>query len=506
MSIKRNILTNYVSQIYVTLIGIIMVPMYVHYMGMEAYGLVGFYAMLQAWFQLLDLGLTPTMARETARFNGRANDAQDLRQLLRALEGIFVIVAFLGAAGIVAGADIIANSWLKVQDIPLAEVRQAIILMALIIALRWVCGLYRGAINGFERITWLSSFNILIATARFVLIVPYFIYVGSSPTHFFSYQLAVAVFEVILLIVKTYRLLPTLNKSHKTLWQWEPVRRLIRFSLSIAFTSSVWVVVTQTDKLVLSNFLSLTEYAFFSLAVLVASGVMVVSTPVSGALLPRLSNLSAKGEEIKLIRLYRDATQLVAMVAIPVALVLAFFAKQVLWAWTGNEEISIKAAPILTLYALGNGLLALNAFPYYLQFAKGDLKLHLIGNALFIVFLIPSLVWATWHSGAVGAGFAWLSVNLIYFLAWVPQVHRRFVKGLHTNWIIHDLMPIFCRTATAGALGYGLVVWSNERITVAIEIVIVSLSLLIVAGAGTKKIRDAIRVRWLGKNMSGNKR
>ena len=70
MSLKHNILSNYVSQIYVTVIGIVMVPLYLKYMGAEAYGLVGFFAMLQAWFQLLDMGLTPTMSRETARYRG----------------------------------------------------------------------------------------------------------------------------------------------------------------------------------------------------------------------------------------------------------------------------------------------------------------------------------------------------------------------------------------------------------------------------------------------------
>ena len=44
-----------------------MLPMYIKYMGAEAYGLVGFFSMLQAWFNLLDLRLTPTIGRETAR-------------------------------------------------------------------------------------------------------------------------------------------------------------------------------------------------------------------------------------------------------------------------------------------------------------------------------------------------------------------------------------------------------------------------------------------------------
>ena len=163
-SLKRNILASYISQIYVTLVGIVMVPMYVKYMGVEAYGLVGFYAMLQAWFMLLDMGLTPTMSREVARFRGAATDAASLRRLLRTLEGIFASVALLGAILLMLGAGSIATSWLKVQYLSLDEVRHTIMLMALIVALRWVCGLYRGVITGFEYLVWLSGFNIAIAT------------------------------------------------------------------------------------------------------------------------------------------------------------------------------------------------------------------------------------------------------------------------------------------------------------------------------------------------------
>jgi O-antigen/teichoic acid export membrane protein len=492
LSIKRNILASYVSQIYVALIGIVMVPMYIRYMGAEAYGLVGFFAMLQAWFQLLDMGLTPTMARETARFGGGASDALSLRRLLRALEGIFIGIALLGAAVMVAGSGFIANSWLKVQQLPLEEVQRAVMLIAVIVALRWVCGLYRGAINGFERLVWLSGFNIAVATARFVLVIPLFIYVGASPTEFFSYQLAVAVVELVALVVKTYRLLPKVENGRRTPWQWAPLRRVLKFSLSIAFTSSIWVLVTQTDKLVLSKLLPLTDYAYFTMAVLVASGVMIISGPISAALLPRMARLNAEGDEAGLIALYRNATQLVGVIAIPAALVLAFFAEQVLWAWTGDADFARKAAPVLTLYALGNGILALGAFPYYLQFAKGDLKLHLIGNALFVLLLIPALVWATWQYGAIGAGYAWLGANSVYFLLWVPQVHRRFVKGLHTQWLLRDLGMTWCLTVAIAAAAHGLVQWPLGRASVALVVAALSFAFVIVAATGSGYLRKAI--------------
>ncbi|MCV2369881.1 oligosaccharide flippase family protein [Roseateles oligotrophus] len=490
MSLKKNILANYASQIYVTLIGIVMVPLYVTYMGAEAYGLVGFFAMLQAWFQLIDMGLTPTMSRETARFNGGATDAVSLRRMLRALEGIFVGTAVLGGLAMGLASGRVASDWLKVQELSLLEVQRAVILIGVIVALRWVGGLYRGVISGFERLVWLSGFNSAVATVRFVLVIPFFIYVGSTPVHFFTYQLLVAVAELTILVVQTHRLMPQSKGRLDGPWDWAPLRGVLRFSLSLAFTSAVWVLVTQTDKLVLSRILSLGDYAYFTLAVLMASGIMVISGPISVALVPRLTCLFAAKDEAGLIALYRNATQLVTVIAVPATLVLAIFSEQVLWAWTGNAEIASKAAPVLTLYALGNGFLVLAAFPYYLQFAKGDLKLHLVGNALFVLILIPSVIWAATAFGMIGAGWAWLGANFLSFLFWVPVVHRSFLRGLHARWLAHDIGAIAVLPCIAGGGAYCLLQWSHERLPVAISIALLSLALFIVTAAGSSYVRQ----------------
>jgi len=502
LSFRRNLLANYFGQAYVTLIGIVMLPMFIRYMGAEAYGLVGFFTMLQIWFQLLDLGLTPTIARQTACFNGGAIDALSLRRLLRTLEGIFIAIAVVGAAAIAASADAITNQWLNVQQLSPAEVRHAIILMAAIIALRWTSGIYRGAINGFERLVWLNSLNAAIATARFVLVIPVFILVGATPTEFFGFQLAVAAIELAMLVWKTYRLLPPVEKTALVAWEWRSLRGVLKFSMAIAFTSSVWVITTQLDKLVLSKMLPLADYAYFTLAVLVANGIMLITGPVSLALMPRLTSLSAKGDEAGMIRLYRSSTQMVAVIAVPVSMILALFSEQVLWAWTGDATVAAKAAPILTLYALGYGFLAIAAFPYYLQFAKGDLKLHLIGNALFITALVPALILATSRYGALGAGYVWLCSNAVYFFCWVPLVHRRFAKGLHAKWLAQDVGIIVLLTVAGAALAHSLVSWPQDRIPTALEITAIGLGVLLAAAAGSSELRTMIgdkKYQWREK-------
>ena len=92
MRLSHNILANYVSQIYTSLIGILILPLYLSYMGSEAFGLIGFYTLLQSWFSLLDMGLTPSVARETARLHGGAITVLSYRNLLRALQLIFFVL------------------------------------------------------------------------------------------------------------------------------------------------------------------------------------------------------------------------------------------------------------------------------------------------------------------------------------------------------------------------------------------------------------------------------
>ena len=450
MSLKKNILANYASQIFVTLIGIVMVPLYIKYMGAEAYGLVGFFAMLQAWFNLLDMGLTPTGARETARFHGGALDALTYRRLVRALEGIFLIVALVGGVAMFSASGYIAHDWLQASQLPITEVQKSIEIMAAIIALRWMCGLYRGVISGSERLVWLGGYNSIIATLRFVAVLPALIFIGVTPTIFFSFQLVVALIELVGLMFYAYQHLPKISRNHRLPWDWTPLKPVLKFALTIAFTSSVWVLVTQTDKLVLSKILSLADYGYFTLAVLVASGVMVISGPISGAIMPRMTKLEAEDDHVGVIRVYRQATQLVAVFAGAVAVTVAFCAEPLLWAWTGDHALAQKAAPVLSLYALGNGVLAVAGFPYYLQYAKGDLRLHLIGNAVFVMLLIPAIIWAASQYGGVGAGWVWLGMNLLSFVAWLPLVHHKFEPGLNLKWYGHDILMIFVPVSIAG--------------------------------------------------------
>lgn len=482
MSLQRNILTNYASQIYVTLIGIVLVPLYIQYMGTEAYGLIGFFAMLQAWFNLLDLGLTPTIARESARYNGGAMSAITYRRLYRALSIIFVSVALLGGGALFFMADAVVNHWLNIQNLPKAEVLYSVQIMAICVSLRWMGGLYRGVISGSERLVWLSSFNAALATFRFIGVLWSMWVWGFTPIVFFWHQLVVAALEVIGLLLMCHRLLPSVDSINESLgWSFMPIKPLLRFSLTIAFTSSVWVLVTQTDKLILSGILPLAEYGYFTLAVLVSGGISIISGPISMAIMPRMARLYAEGAHDEVRRIYNHSAQLVSVIAGSAAVTLIVCTESLLFAWTGSMEVVLATESVLRLYAVGNVLLALGAFPYYLQYSRGNLRYHLIGNLAMVVALIPTIILAAIKAGSIGAGSVWVAMNALYLILWVGYVHSKLEPGLHWKWLVNNVFKILLPTLVVGLMMSFFHTGSQSRLGEIIYISVIAAVCLFVA-------------------------
>ena len=298
MKLRISILANYLSQFYVALVSLALVPVYLRHMGAEAYGLVGFFSMLFSLFYLLDMGLTPTLARETARFHGGALSALSFRQLFRAMSLTFAVMAVLGGGCIWMASHWVVGQWFRLEALPQATAQLAVQLMALTVAMRWMGGLYRSVLSGGERMVWLSSFNAVIATLRYIGVLMAMHQWGYTVQVFFIYQLVVAVTEFALLGAKAVAMLPPVPEVG---WSLRPLRPLLQFGLISAVSSAIGVLLMQVDKFLLSGLLPLADYGYFSLTVVVATSVMVVSAPISTALMPRMARLHAQGRESELL-------------------------------------------------------------------------------------------------------------------------------------------------------------------------------------------------------------
>jgi O-antigen/teichoic acid export membrane protein len=497
MSIASGALATGASRAYLTALGILILPLYLQRLGAEAFGLVAWFFMLQVWFQLLDMGLTATLAREAARFRAGARTATEMRQLIRVLERVFLIVLLAAGAGLFLCADLIGSRWLKPQGLLNDQVARAIELMALCLTVRLLGELYRAALAGFERQVWLAGCNVVFGSLRLLGVLPFLTLVGASPASFFTYQLGIGALETVVLLTAVRRLLPAAAAAGPTRGAGS-LRSVLGFSAAMAAAGVIWVAVTQMDKLLLSGLLTLAEYGALSLAVAAAAGVLLATSSLADTLVPRLTRLTAQGDSDEVLRLYHQASQWTAVIACSVAAVLAAHARPVLWAWTGDAELAQAAAPVLALYALGNAAMAIAALPFYLQLAQGRLRLHLVGTGLMVAVLVPAVLWATGRWGAVGAAAVWLGVNTAYLLAWTPVAHHYFAPDVHRRWVLSDLAPVILVT-TVAALASSALTWPSDRIATSAQLLLVAVLVLLVSAAASPSIRQSVqcaRQRW----------
>lgn len=432
MSLKKNTIANYLGQGWIALMGLAFVPVYIHYLGVEAWGLVGFMSMLQAWLTLLDMGLTPTLSREMARFEAGAHSAQSIRDLLRSLEMIFGGVAVAVVCIVWLIAPWVTANWLSVVQLPELAVVQAIGMMGFVLASRMVEQVYRGAIQGLQRQVWLNGAQSILATIRWAGAVGVLAWVTPSIEAFFLWQALVSLVTVAILARQTYHWLPSTGKpAHFELAALVGIRH---FAGGMAATTFLSIVLMQVDKLLLSKLVSLEDFGYYALATSAAGALYFLSTPIAIAASPRLTELVTKDDQQGLINTYHRASQWLAALLIPAALVMAVFAEPVLQAWTGNISLARQTAPLLALLALGTLCNGFMFVPYTTQLAHGWTSFAVRVNIVAVMFIVPAILWVVPRYGAIGAAWVWLILNVSYVLIAIHFMHRKLLPSEKWRW------------------------------------------------------------------------
>jgi len=162
--LKLELAANLTGSAWSMVVQLLCIPLYIKFLGIEAYGLIGFYLMLQAMLQVLDLGLSPTMNREMARYSVQPERANEARDLVRTLEvGYWLIGVIIGLA-LVLASPWIATHWIKASSLPIRSVKQAVTLMGILAVLQWPVSFYQGGLMGLRKQVLFNVFRIIAAS------------------------------------------------------------------------------------------------------------------------------------------------------------------------------------------------------------------------------------------------------------------------------------------------------------------------------------------------------
>jgi len=443
--LKRNIIANFAGSSFATILGLLFTPVYLYFLGIEAYALIGFSLLLQGMLQVLDVGLSKTSNREIARLSGMSDFGQNAALMLRTFEFIYWGIALLIAVSIIGLSSWIATNWLSYSGLMESDVKYAMALMGINLALQWPVSLYSGGLLGLEKHVLLNSIISSQSLLRHVGASLLLWLVEPSITIFFIWSSVVSLLQVLVLAFSLWKLIHYENTVVRKRFDISILMRVWRFSASVAATQLSAVAIRQVDKLVLSKLLSLEWFGFYMLASLVASGIGIISMPFSKALFPRFTKLVAnKGSKIELTKLYHESCRVVSMIVFPIVIVVSLYSEEVLLLWTQNEYTASSVAPILCLLVISSGLNALVSIPYALQLAYGWSSLAMFQNFISLCIQVPLIFYFINTMGVQGAAVPRIIHNLSYIFILVPIMHMYVQKGELLEWYIRDIFaPLF---------------------------------------------------------------
>ena len=429
------------------------VPLYIKYIGIEAYGLIGLFAVVQAALNLLDMGMTPTLGREMARFSGGAHTVQSIRDLLRSIELITWGIALVIALGIWAISGSLASDWLRTEKLSTEVIAQAFTIMGVVSALRFVETIYHSSISGLQQQVLLNAVTAGLATLRGFGAVGILAWVSPTLGAFFLWQGLLSIVTIVMLASITYWLIPR-GESHGK-FSWSALQRIWQFSSGMLGITVMSLLLTQIDKILLSKLLTLTQYGYYAISCSVAGTIFMFIGPIAQAWYPKFCALYASNSEVELAENYHKATQFVTVIAGSAAVVVIFFSRELLFLWTQNIELAEKASVLVSVLMLGNILNGFMMLPYQMQLAHGWTSLTMKINMGLVLIIVPMTLWVTPIWGAIGAAWVWVSINIFCIFITINFMYSRILRKEKWRWYIHDLLlPMSAAIIASGIIKY----------------------------------------------------
>lgn len=416
--IVRNSLANLVGQLLYPLLSIALVPFYLHYLGLEGYGLVGFFSMLVALLGVFTKGLGAALQREFARRDMLPEGRRSLRRLLRTFELVYWAIGTILGLGLIAFSGFVAIEWVRLDTIPPTTVRVCLLLISLRIALAFPNAVYQATFVGTQRQVLAGVLNAsfaLAGAASGVIVV----LATRSIIGFYLSDVITACWSLLLLRHWAGKVLPPRQHSLKAAFDYDEVKTLWPISVGLIWTNGIGLIVTQLDRLVISNSLPVASLGIYSIGIAGGRLLGMSYGPFLQAVYPQTCQLAQRANDIELGRHLARNAKVVMIVCMAFGLPIVFFSGDILTLWTGNVTVAREGAAIMSLYLYGNIFIAYASVLYQAQMALGQTRFGILFNTVALVWFPPT-VWFLVHStGLIGAAWAWV---LYSFASWLTNI------------------------------------------------------------------------------------
>ncbi len=412
--LARNTILNLVGEGAPFLVALVTLPIVIHALGVDRYGVLTLSATVVGYFGLFDFGL----GRAATRFISEAAASSDRQEI----PGLFWTSLFMTLAFGVAGGLVLAvlAPWLvhDVLRIPVAlqpESLHALYLLALSMPFVISGGGLSGTLSAFQRFDLINMVRVpssIFSYAGPLLVLPF--------SHSLGWLVAVMVLGRLAGWVVTFwlcfQVVPGLQREVRP--RRATMRPMLSFGGWITVTAVVSPIMAYFDRFLIGGVLSMAAVTYYAVPYQVATKLWVIPSAVSAVTFSAFSGAFSSDPDHTAVML-ESATKYIVLTLFAPVLFIITLAPEGLRLWLGPSFADHSASVLrwLTFAVFINS----TAHPAYglIQAAdRPDLiaKLHLAEAP----FYVAVLWWMMLRYGVVGVAITWtvrvVATTLIVFL------------------------------------------------------------------------------------------
>ncbi len=382
---------------------LICTPLYILYLGVESYGLIGFYTTLLAIVAVIDSGFSSTASREIARMNSDPDEKSNLKNFFFSLEVAYwpIILVVVSCIFFVVNAG--DGPWLSGETLSNEIIQDSISLILLLTIFQIPCGLYMDALIGFQKHATFSILAALFGSIRTFGVLP-FLLLYEDVRIFFVWQILWAIIQVITIKVMLFINFQKIT-SIPASFSVDVLLKIKSYLGGMFLITALSLAVSQVDKIILSKALTLENFAYYMLAFTVALSLSRLSSPIIQVFWPQFSSLSKENQNFELSEKFLECIELLSIVLIPLAAIIFIYSEPLLFLWTSDLEVTKNTKKLLSLIVIGTTLSTLCLPALCVLYVREVLFYVIKVNLLTLLAIIPLFIFYIPIYGSTAAAF-----------------------------------------------------------------------------------------------------
>jgi O-antigen/teichoic acid export membrane protein len=471
VTVARNVSTRYLAIIVEIVIGLVLLPLNLAYLGPAEYGLWVLLGSVTIHFSLLDLGYAGALVKFMAHYRAH-RDARALNEIASTLFFVFLVIGLVAYA-LTIGVAFNLDHIFRVTPVQAETGKWILTIIGLYVALNFPFSVYGGVMAGFQRYD-ANNFVAIVTSVVAALVNAAVLLAGGDLLTLVAATTGVRILAFFVYRLNAYRIFPDLRISLSR-FRTSRLREVTGFSIYSSIIDWANKLNYQLDEIVIGVFMGSASVAVYAVAERIISGTQRLTNQLNGVLFPTVVDSDAGEHRERLQQILLQGTRLSLAMVLPLAVTLILLADPLLRVWLRDKATPtmLGAVPLIQILAVGvvirvgnaTGTTVLKGAGCHRMLAFVNLGTGLVNVALSIMLIKPyGLVGVAWGT-LIPIAFA--SFFILY-----PAACRRVGLSVR-HGVVHSVLPAIWPALVVIVLGYWVAQspWSGTLLAVVMQAV-----------------------------------